>query len=82
MRIFHSHGLQAGLPKNAGQKKSTGESNFGAESNRRRRNFVRVCRQTFNQRRPQRQPSKPNQSDKATSPASEMTPAFGWRARH
>jgi hypothetical protein len=79
MRIFHSHGLQAGLPKNAGQKKSAGESNFGAKSNRRRRNFVGVYRQTFNLRRRQKQPSQP---DKAISLAREMTPAFGWRARH
>jgi len=76
MRIFHSHGLRAGLPKNAGQKKSAGESNFGAKSNWRRQNFVRVCRQTFNLRRPRKQ------TNLATSPASKMAPAFGWRARH
>jgi hypothetical protein len=58
------------------EKKRAGESNFGAKSNRRRRNFVRVCRQTFNLRRPQKLPNL------ATSPASDTAPAFGWPARH
>jgi hypothetical protein len=76
MRIFHSHGLRAGLSKNAGQKRRTGESNFSAKCNRRRRNFVRVCRQTFNLRRLLEQPNRP------TGSTSELEPAFGWPARH
>jgi hypothetical protein len=81
MRIFHSHGLRAGLPKNAGQetkcrKKIAGESNFGAKCNRLRRLSARVCGQTFNLRRLRKQPNRP------TGSADEVEPAFGWPARH
>jgi hypothetical protein len=81
MRIFHSHGLQAGLPKNAGQetkcrKTSASESDSGAESKQRRRHSAKICRQTFNQRRRRKQPNRP------TGSAIEGWPAFNWRARH
>jgi hypothetical protein len=77
MPIFHSHGLQAGLPKNAGQKKtSAGESNSGAKSKQRRRHSAKVCGQTFNLRRPRKQ------TNLTTGLPGKTAPAFGWRARH
>jgi hypothetical protein len=61
------------------KKTSAGELNSGARSKQRRQDSARVCEQTFNLCRPRKQP---NQLDKATSPASEVAPAFGWLARH
>jgi hypothetical protein len=58
------------------KKPSAGELNSGARSNHRRRLSARVCDQTFNLRRLQKQPNLP------TGSAGEVEPAFGWPARH